>query len=253
MSTDDEPVLVIERRGPVAWLTLNRPHTHNALDGPLIAGLCDFFAAAPDDDELRAIVVRGRGPSFCAGLDLKAHLRDPKATKRIVELMPLLRTCPQPVISLVHGHARGGGFVLALASDLRIAAESARMADAFIDLGLSGADVGISYLLPRLVGTSLASELMLTGRVLDAERAERLGLVMDVVAQDQLEQRGTEVAADLVGKSALGLQRTKEILNDALAHDDLVEVIDREVRTQLEVSRNDPAFADRAASFGGST
>jgi enoyl-CoA hydratase len=250
VSATAEPALVVERRGPVTWLTLNRPHKHNALDGDLITGLCDFFATVGDDAATRVVVLRGNGPSFCAGLDLKAHLTDGRRTRRIVELMPLIRACPQPVVSLIHGNARGGGFVLALASDLRIAGESACMADAFIDLGLSGADVGISWFLPRLVGLSLASELMLTGRTLDAARAERLGLVMEVVADHDLERVGADVANGLVAKSQLGLRRTKEILNDAFARDDLAETIDLEVRAQIEVSRDDPAFAARSTRFG---
>lgn len=253
MSTPDNhgaDVLMVERRDQVAWLTLDRPEKHNALDGPLIDALCDFFAAAADDQELRVIVLRGNGRSFCAGLDLKAQMANGgRDTRRIVDLMPLMRACPQPIIALVHGYAKGGGFVMALASDLRIAGESAVMDDTFINIGLSGCDVGISYFLPRLLGTSIASELMLTGRSIDARRAERLGLVMDVVPDEELERLGGEVAADLCAKSQLGLQRTKEILNDSLALDDLVATIQLEIDTQLEVSREDPAFRDASARF----
>ena len=249
MTTDQ--VLVVEHRNGVDWLTLDRPHKHNALDPALIDALCDHFTAVADREDVRVIVLRGNGPSFCAGLDLAAHVASGgKGTKRIVELMPLMRACPQPVISLLHGHVKGGGFVMGLASDIRIAGESARMDETFINIGLSGCDVGISYLLPRLVGLSLASELMLTGRAIDARRAERLGLVAEVVLDDDLESTAAALAADLCSKSALGLRRTKEMLNRAFSFDDLAEVIEMELDIQIEVQRDDPAFRARLASYG---
>lgn len=248
--TDDRRPLRVEHRDGVDWLTLDRPHKHNALDPALIDALCAHFAALPDRAEVRVVVVRGAGPSFCAGLDLTAHLAtDGTGSERIVELMPLMRACPQPVVALLHGAVKGGGFVIGLASDIRLAAESARMDETFINLGLSGCDVGITYLLPRLVGLSLASELMLSGRTIDAHRAERLGLVAEVVADDDLEAAGERFASELTSKSALGLRRTKEMLNRAFEFDDLADVIRREVEIQLEVQRDDPAFRARSARF----
>lgn len=244
-------VLLVEHRDGVDWLTLDRPRKHNALDGALIDALCDHFAQLPERDDVRAVVLRGNGPSFCAGLDLAAHLASGgKGTARIVELMPLMRACPQPVISLLHGAVKGGGFVMGLASDIRIAGESARMDETFINIGLSGCDVGITYLLPRLVGLSLASELMLTGRSIDAHRAERLGLVSEVVPDAQLEATASALAAELCAKSPLGLRRTKEMLNRAFSFDDLAEVVQMELDIQLEVQRSDPAFRARLSSYG---
>ena len=249
--SDTSEVLVVEHRNGVDWLALNRPRKHNALDGALIDGLCTYFEQVAALDDVRVIVLRGNGPSFCAGLDLAAHLESGgRATKRIVELMPLLRGCPQPVISLLHGAVKGGGFVMALASDIRIAAESTRMDETFINIGLSGCDVGITYFLPRLVGLSLASELMLTGRALDARRAERLGLVSEVVADADLGSAAAALAAELCSKSPLGLRRTKEMLNRAFTFDDLPEVIQLELDIQLEVQRDDPAFRARLAAYG---
>ena len=249
--SDAHDVLTVEHRAGVDWLTLNRPRKHNALDPALIDGLCDYFEAVVERDDVRVVVLRGSGPSFCAGLDLAAHRASGgKGAQRIVELMPLMRACPQPVVSLLHGAVKGGGFVMGLASDVRIAGESARMDETFINIGLSGCDVGITYLLPRLVGLSVASELMLTGRALDARRAERIGLVSEVVADDDLEAAGTALAEELCSKSALGLRRTKEMLNRAFAFDDLREVVQMEVDIQLEVQREDPAFRDRLASYG---
>lgn len=243
--------LVVERRDDVDWVTLNRPTKHNALDPRLIEGLCAYLENAAADADLRVIVIRGNGPSFCAGLDLSAQLAGGgRGTRRILDLMPLLRACPQPVVTLLHGAVKGGGFVMGLASDIRIAGESARMDDTFINLGLSGCDVGISYFLPRMVGLSVASELMLTGRVIDAQRALRLGLVSEVVPDDQLEVAAERVAGELRDKSALGLQRTKEMLSRVLALDDLVEVIRTEIAIQLEVQGKDPTFNARLAAYG---
>lgn len=250
-SRGGEPVLLVERRGAVDWLTMNRPRKHNALDPALIDALCDHFAAAADDADLRVVVLRGNGPSFCAGLDLAAQLATKgQGTTRILELMPLVRACPQPVVALLHGHVKGGGFVLGLAADVRIAGRSARMDDTFIDIGLSGCDVGISWFLPRMVGLSVASELMLTGRTVDADRAERLGLVAEVVDDAELEVAGERIAAELCSKSPLGLTRTKQMLNQALALDDLTEVIRMELDIQVEVQREDPAFKAKLASYG---
>ena len=245
-----DEVLLVERRGDADWLTLNRPQKHNALDPELIEALCDHFSTAAGGDA-RVIVLGGNGPSFCAGLDLAAFASDgARSTERILELMPLMRACPQPVVALVHGSAKGGGFVMALAADIRIAAHGARMDDTFINIGLSGCDVGISWFLPRMVGLSVASELMLSGRILEAERAERLGLVAEVVDEADLDSAGERMAAELSSKSALGLQRTKEMLNRALAMDDLAAVIRDELAIQLEVMRDDPAFRSGLASFG---
>lgn len=250
-TNDPSDALHVEHRDGVDWLTLDRPRKHNALDGALIDALCEHFARLPERDDVRVVVLRGNGPSFCAGLDLAAHLASRgEATRRIVELVPLVRACPQPVIALLHGSVKGGGFVLGLASDIRIAGESARMDETFINIGLSGCDVGITHLLPRLVGLSVASELMLTGRVIDAWRAERLGLVAEVVPDDDLEAAAIALAAELRSKSPLGLRRTKEMLNRAFVLDDLAEVIGMEVDIQLEVQRDDPTFRARLASYG---
>ncbi len=251
----NDDVLLVERRalpgGGVDWLTMNRPRSHNALDTALIFALTDYFEAAASDDEVRVVVLRGNGPSFCAGLDLRTQLSgDTRGNHRLPDLIPAMRNCPQTIVSLVHGAACGGGFVMALASDIRIAAESARMEDAFIRIGLSGCDIGISYFLPRLVGLSVASELMMTGRVLDASRAERLGLVSEVVADDALSAAGEAMVEELLRASVLGLRRTKEILNRALAIDDLPSMIALEIATQVEVQHRDPAFNKNLDRYG---
>jgi enoyl-CoA hydratase len=127
-----------------------------------------------------------------------------------------MRQCPQAIISLIQGPACGGGFSLALASDIRIAAESAKMNAAYIKAGLTACDMACSYLLPRLVGLSVASELMLTGRFINAERALRVSLVSDVVAEDQLEGAANALIQELLETSPMGLRLTKDGLNMAV-------------------------------------
>ena len=164
--------LLIEKRGPVDWVTLNRPDSLNALDRTMIDALNEYFDARERDTDTRFIVLRGAGRGFCAGLDLKAKREsnsevvgstpNVEATlasqRRITSIVLKMRRCPQVIISLIHGAAAGGGFAIALASDMRIAARGARMNCAFIKLGLGGCDIGSSYFLPRLVGVSVASE-----------------------------------------------------------------------------------------------
>lgn len=234
--------LQVERRAHIAWLTLNRPESLNALNRTLVRELRAFLSALPTDGESRLVIIRGAGRAFCAGLDLKeetsvgsghsvqAGLR---AQREISELMILMRRAPQPIIAAVHGAASGGGFALALGADVRIAGESARMNAAFIRIGLSGCDVGVSYFLPRMLGASIAAELLLTGNFIDAVRAERLGLVSRVVADADLPAAAQAMADDMLRNSPLGLRMTKECLNASLDAGSLEQVIAMEDRNQI--------------------
>ncbi len=184
--------LTVEKRGAADWLTLNRAEALNAISLEMVHELDDYFSRLYDDRNTRVVVLRGAGRAFCAGLDIKDRAgRDHEAVPFgggfgfqgfLAGIYIKMRRCPQPIIALVHGAACGGGFAFALAADVRIAGESARMNAAFIKLGLSACDMGVSYFLPRLVGTSVASELMLTGRFIHAPRALATGLVSEVVA-----------------------------------------------------------------------
>jgi len=190
------------------------------------------------------VVMRGAGRGFCAGLDLKehaaagatAHRSVPeglRAQRRISEIVMLMRRAPQPIIACVHGAACGGGFALALGADVRIAGESARMNAAFIRLGLSACDVGVSYFLPRYVGASVAAELLLTGNFIDAARAERVGLVSRVVPDVELEAAGRALAQEMLRNTPLGLRLTKECLKLSLDAGSLEEVVAIEDRNQV--------------------
>ena len=162
----------VERRGQVDWLTLNRPDSLNAINVPMVRELADYFGRLYNDAGVRIVVMRGAGRAFSAGLDIKERQAPGEEAAPfgggfgfqgfLADVYLKMRRCPQPIISLVHGPACGGGFAFALASDIRIAGQSARMNAAFIRLGLSACDIGVSYFLPRMIGSSAAAEFMLT-------------------------------------------------------------------------------------------
>lgn len=244
-SAADAARLLIETRGPVEWVTLNRPDALNALDPGLIEDLRDYFMGLAERREIRIIVLRGAGRAFCAGLDLKNESsandtapgggvqRGLKTQRRIAEIVMAMRRCPQPIISLIQGPACGGGFSLALASDIRIAGESARMNCAYIRIGLGGCDIGSSYFLPRLVGASLAAELILTGKFINADRALRIGLVAQVVPDDDLEASAREDIDLMLATSPLGLRMSKDALNINLDAGGIEAAIALEDRNQI--------------------
>ena len=218
----DYETITVEKRGQVDWLTLNRPESLNAINTPMVTELRDYFGNLAEDAETRIVVMRGAGRAFCAGLDIKdaragtyerPHGYGFGFQGYLAEVYIRMRRCPQPIISLVHGAACGGGFSFALASDIRVAGESAKMNAAFIKIGLSACDMGSSYFLPRLVGTSVASELMLTGRFIHADRA------LAPVAGDEhraLGLRRRAVAHPAV--KAAGIADGRFDLNDLSAH-----------------------------------
>jgi enoyl-CoA hydratase/carnithine racemase len=242
--------LLVEHDGATDWLTLNRPDQLNTLNPGLLRELNDYFVSLERHYAVRVVVMKGAGRMFCAGLDFKAPgdsldrntdamLRSQREFSGLVMRM---RRCPQPIIALLHGHAAGGGFSIALGADVRIAAQGTKMNCAFIKIGLSGCEMGASYHLPRLVGTSVAAELLYTGRFIDAERALRLGLVSDVVPADQLVATGKALADDMLATAPLGLRLTKECFWAAVDGNDLASVIAMEDRNQvLTVANGDLA------------
>jgi enoyl-CoA hydratase/carnithine racemase len=245
----------IEKRGQVDWLTLNRPDALNAISTPMALELREYFGALQEDRDTRIVVLRGAGRAFCAGLDIKGSLdRDNVPFGGgmgfqgvLSDVYIRMRRAPQPIISLVHGPACGGGFAFALASDIRIAGESARMNAAFIRLGLSACDMGVSYFLPRLVGASIAAELMLTGRFIHAPRALATGLVSEVVPDDQLEAAAQPYIDEMLATSPMGLRLTKEGLNHAIDAGSLEAAIAMENRNQLLTSRTQDFVEGRNA------
>ena len=238
-------VIVDQPEEGVTRVTLHRPDRLNAMNAELIGDLHDALADIGVDRTCRVVVLTGHGRGFCAGLDLGGYGDPPGvdglgqvettfATQtQIAGLVPRLRSLPQPIIAAVNGAAAGGGLALALASDIRIAGASARFNVAFVRLGISGCDIGVSWMLPRLIGASRAWELMLTGRIIEAHEADRIGLVLRVVPDDRLLGSALETARLIVANSPWGIRMTKEVMWSQLEVGSLQAGIDLENRTQV--------------------
>ena len=233
----------------ITLITLDRPAKLNAMNVELITELHDALDGIARDRSCRAVIITGAGRGFCAGLDLGGYGIAPggegvgavqagmATQKHIAALVPKLRSLPQPVIAAVNGPAAGGGLALALASDIRVASTSARFNVAFVRIGLSGCDIGVSWMLPRLIGASRAWELMLTGRIIDAARAAEVGLVSTVVDDDALLDTAMTVAGEIRANSPWGVAQTKEVMWSQLEIPSLQAGIDLENRTQILASQ----------------
>ena len=208
----------------VRVIRLNRPDRLNALNYALQADLHDALDEVAADDDCVVAVLTGAGRGFCSGLDLRDWGTPPEiGTHRqrhagvsgqafTANLTQHLRATPQIVIAAVNGPAFGGGLSLALACDLRIAAESATFCSAFIKTGLTGTDIGVTYLLPRLIGASRAWDLIVTGRTVGAAEAERLGIVSRVLPDDELADAALTLAGEIAAYTKTGLRLTKEVM-----------------------------------------
>jgi enoyl-CoA hydratase/carnithine racemase len=224
----------------VATLTLNRPEVMNALTFEVYAQLRDLFEALRSDDAVRVVVLTGAGDNFCSGgdvheiigellkRDMKEHLEFTRMTGAVVQNMRLL---DKPIIAALNGMTAGAGAVIALASDLRIASEKAHFAFLFTKVGLTGADMGAGYLLPKVVGMGRAFELLLLGDTIDASTAEHYGLVNRVVPHAELLTAAHEWAHRLAQGPTLAISMTKHMLNAEL-NMDLVSAIEAEAQAQ---------------------
>jgi enoyl-CoA hydratase/carnithine racemase len=207
----------------VATVTLNRPEVLNALTLDIYAQLRDLFDALRDDAAVRAVIVTGAGRAFCSGgdvhqiigpmleRDMRAHLEFCRMTGHLVRNMRLL---PKPIVAAVNGLAAGAGAVIALAADLRVVAESARFAFLFPRVGLTGADMGAAFLLPRVVGQGRALELLLLGDDVDARTAERYGLANHVVPDEAVLDAARDWAGRLAAGPTLAHGLTKLMVNN---------------------------------------
>jgi len=230
----------IKTEGAIDWLTLNRPDRLNVINPLMCDELQDYFGRLQFDHSVRVVVLRGAGRAFCAGYDLKeaggvvaGPVTGMRFQRQVSEVFMRMHRAPQPIVCLAHGATTGGGFAFALAADVRIVANDVKMNVAMVKVGLTGCDVGISYFLPRAVGHSIAAELMMTGRFIDAERAERLGLVSEVVDPGALEASGRAMANDMLNASPMGLRLTKEGLRLAIDAGGLEAVVALEDRGQI--------------------
>ncbi|MCV7174125.1 enoyl-CoA hydratase/isomerase family protein [Mycobacterium manitobense] len=243
------PTLDLSRPRPdVTVITLNRPEKLNALSYELVEELHSAIDGIVADNECRVVVLTGAGRGFCSGLDLTAP-NPPEAAggtefprsgmrwqERIAELTTRLHRLRQPVIAAVNGPAYGGGFAIALAADIRIAAESARFCTQFIKLGLGGCDIGVSYTLPRIIGAGPAFDLILTARDVDAAEALRLGIVSRLSQDGSVLDDALAVAETLCGYGKFGLESTKQVLWANLDAGCLETALQVENRSQILAS-----------------
>jgi enoyl-CoA hydratase len=241
-------VLRHEPEPGIVELRLNRPERLNALNEAMTGELTAAMRALHRDRTTRVVIITGEGKGFCAGADLKASAEPGsvpgtegmsqlgyvyKYQEYLAELMLAIHECEKPVIAAINGAAVGGGFAIALASDIRVASEQARFGAVFIKTGLSSCDVGTSYFLPRLVGASQAAELMLTGRVFGAQEAAEMRLVSRVVAPEMLGETAMQLAREIAANSEYGVWMTKKGLWANLDAPGLRHAMELENRTQV--------------------
>jgi enoyl-CoA hydratase/carnithine racemase len=228
----------------VVLLRFNRPERLNALNEELVGELQQALATLATEYDVRVVILTGAGRGFCSGIDVRnfgpsmLDANDPaidrmRFQERMAALPKAVRALPQPVIAAVNGPAVGGGLALCLASDVRICSASASFANAAILLGLSGAEMGMSYYLPRIVGLSVAADWMLTGRNVSAEEAFQRGLVSELVDDEHLLDRALERASQIAALSPLGVQMTKRTLQVNTDASDLTAAVELENRNQV--------------------
>jgi len=234
-------------RPGIVLATLDRPDRLNAMTFEMFDELRRLCAEVDADPHARVLVVTGGGRGFCSGLDLELAARLPDMTapemlagqETWAAAVTAFRRLPKPVIAAVNGPAAGAGFALALAADIRVAAHSARFNAAFVRVGLSGGDVGVSWMLPRIVGLGRAAEIMLTGRLFDAEYAERIGLVNAVVEDGALLPTALELGEQIARNSPFGIRLTKQVLQANVDAPSLEAALELENRNQVLTTRTE--------------
>lgn len=240
----------------VATITLNRPERLNALTFQVYTELRDTFRALDQDPTVRAVIITGTGRAFCSGGDVEDIIgelfaRDAAGllefTRLTGDLVLSIRQCRRPVVAALNGTVAGAGAVIAAASDIRVAAEGAKIAFLFSKVGLAGADMGAAWLLPRIVGLSLASELLMLGDFITAQRAAEIGLYNRVVPAERLMAEATDVAGRLARGPSVALGVTKQALN-AEASMDLERAIEWEARAQADCMQL-PNFREAYEAF----
>jgi enoyl-CoA hydratase len=243
-------------RDGVAVLRLNRPERLNAINETMQTELGQTLADLTGDESVHAVVLTGAGRGFCAGIDMRDFgpnvpeadapaLDRMRFQEKMAALAEAVRDLPQPVVAAVNGPCVGAGFALCLAADIRICSAAASFGNAAILLGLSGAEMGMSYHLPRIVGTSVAADWMLTGRTVSAAEADRRGLVSEVVEPDLLSERAIELASQIAEHAPLGVQLTKRALQVNTDAASLASALELENRNQVISHATDEAAARR--------
>ncbi|MFX1337230.1 MAG: enoyl-CoA hydratase/isomerase family protein [Promethearchaeota archaeon] len=237
------------REDGIGILTLNRPEKLNAISFQLEEDFHQVLDHLMVNLDCRVLILRGEGRAFSAGTDLQEGLtlntkKTPEGYERfyflnvkepikrkmyhqwhITQIIVKMRKISQPIIALIQGAAAGGGLAFALASDIRIVTKDAKFINASINIGLTGADMGGSYFLPRLIGRARASEILMSGRIVDGVEAEHIGLAVKLVDEPDLLNAGLELAEELLTKSPLGLRMTKEAINLSLDSPSLENIV----------------------------
>ena len=232
--------IILATNGSIATITLNRPKQMNAINGEIYDELFEVLDQIEQDDKAKAVIITGAGRAFCSGYDLNSRFfrghgpGDPVGTKKGVleagQLFARLRKFSKPLVAAVNGYAIGGGLSLALASDVIVASEKATFSDGHTNLA-TVPDCGLTYFLPRLLGTSKAFELILTGKPIDAKEAERIGLVPKIVAPEYLEIAARELAESLSKDPVNLLKLIKRIIYQG-AVVDLESALENEAEAQ---------------------
>ena len=245
-----------EQQAGIGTITLNRPERLNAITFEVYRELTDFFADLRDEKDVRVVVITGAGRAFCSGGDVESIIgrlfeRDAEGllefTRATCALISAMRNCKRPIVAAINGVAAGAGAVIAAAADVRIACETAKIAYLFTRVGLSGADMGAAWLLPRLIGFGRASELLMTGDFIDAAEARRIGLYNRVVPSDKLMEEALGFAKKLATGPQLGLEMTKALLNRE-ATMDLSSALDLEAEAQATCMQH-PDFREAYQAF----
>jgi enoyl-CoA hydratase len=243
-------------------IRLDRPERLNAISFALVGDLHDALDEVGADETCKVAILTGAGRGFCAGLDLRDFGTPPSAGEHrhapagttgqsfMADLTQHIRATPQIVLAAVNGPAYGGGLSLALACDLRVAARSATFCSAFIKTGLTGTDIGVTYLLPRLIGASRAFDLIVTGRTVDADTAEHLGIVSQVFDDDGFLDTALGMAEGIAAYTGIGLRMTKEVMWANLDTPSMAACIALENRNQ-EIAGKSPEVQEFMRAYSG--
>jgi enoyl-CoA hydratase len=248
----------------VGQVTLNRPERLNAINFEMLDDLYALLQELNHRDEIRVLILTGAGRGFCSGADIKddrlqteermktfsdTALYLESVQRKYSRIIIEMRRISQPIIAAVNGVAAGGGFSMALASDIIIGNSKAAFIASFINIGLSGGELGSTYFLPKIVGSARASEILMTGRTVLAEEAERIGLLSRLVPDEDLMTTALEIAKTLTDKTKMGLKFTKEAIRQNLNAPSIEAAIELEDRNQ-SICCCSPAFLEAISAFG---
>lgn len=240
-----DTLITSEPASGVCLITLNRPERLNAMTVTMFDELERVALCATDDPDVRVVILTGAGAGFCAGYDLDDAEKLPDLSpmemfdqqSRAARALAAIRAIPVPVIAAVNGAAAGGGFSLSLMADIRLGSPKAKFNGAFVKIGLSAGDLGVSWLLPRLIGPARAAEMCFSGRIVEADEAERLGLLNFVTGPDDLMDRALRMAAQICANSPGGIKLSKRALQSNLEIGSFAAALELESRGQALLTR----------------